>query len=181
MMQPLAFGRKLPRNDWEGDDAHLSWITCTATSAGRAVAWATNGRIDKDGAVYRAAGPISSPDGGQTLQQAAVGVANIAHLQLIIATGWEWADAMAHLRVGGGVILAGVYSSLPRQWRYQDYAAFDHRIWCSHWSKTSGIRTWDPLNPDTKAWGRWLPTGVVQGFALSLGHVDAGYVPLGPL
>ena len=76
MSQPLAFGRKLPLNDWEGDDGHVSWVTCTATSAGRAVAWATNGRIDKDGTVYRAASPGIAPGGGQTLQQVATGVAS---------------------------------------------------------------------------------------------------------
>ena len=176
--QPTAFGRKLPRNDSESDDGHVSWVTCTATSAGRAVAWATNGRIDHDGTVYRAASPQVSPGGGQTLQQVAVGVANVAHLQLIIPTGWQWADVLNWLRLGKGVILAGRYDSIPRAYRYQANGAFDHRIWCSHYSATSGIRTWDPLDPNVHAWGRWLPVSVVKGFALSLGHVDAGYVPL---
>ena len=176
--QPFAFGRRLPLNDWEGDDHGASWLTCTATSAGRAVAWATNGRIDKDGAAYRAASPAISPGGGQTLQQVAVGVAALAHCQLIAAVGWDWSDVMAHLKVGGGVILAGRYDALPRAYRYQAFGDFSHRIWCSHYSPTSGIRTWDPLNPDIHAWGRWLPLSVVKAFALSLGHVDAGYVPL---
>ena len=185
MTQPLAFGRKLPLNDWEGDDADNSWITCTATSAGRAVAWSTNGRIVKDGSVYRAASPGAAPDGGQTLQQVAVGVANVAHLKLIIPIGWQWADAFAHLKVGGGVIFAGMYGSFPRAYRYQPIAPehngtkdFGHRIWCSHYSPTSGIRTWDPTNPDTHAWGRWIPLSAIKTFALSMGHVDAGYVPL---
>ena len=176
--RPKAFGRWLPLNDWEGDDHGASWLTCTATSAGRAVAWATNGRIDKDGTVYRAASPTISPGGGQTLQQVAVGVANVAHLQLMAGIGWDWSDVMAHLKVGGGVILAGQYDSLPRAYRYQALGDFAHRIWCSHYSPTSGIRTWDPLNPDIHAWGRWLPVAVVKAFALSLGHVYAGYVPL---
>ena len=178
MTQPLAFGRKLPLNDWEGDDGHDSWITCSATSAGRAVAWSTNGRLVKDGTVYRNASPGAAPDGGQTLQQVAVGVANIAHLKLIIPVGWQWADVMAHLKVGGGVILAGRYDSMDRAYRYQLAGNFGHRIFCTHYSPTSGIRTYDPLNPDIHSWGRWLPLAVVKGFALSLGHVDAGYVPL---
>ena len=185
MTQPLAFGRKLPFNDWEGDDHGASWLTCSATSAGRAVAWATNGRIAPDGSAIRAASPEISPGGGQTLQQVAVGVAAIAHLQLIAAQGWDWSDVMAHLKVGGGVILAGWYGAMPRAYRYQPIAPetnggqnFAHRMWCSHYSPTSGIRTWDPLNPATHAWGRWLPVAVVKAFALSLGHVDAGYVPL---
>ena len=181
MKQPLAFGRKLPLNDFEGDDGHDSWVTCTATSAGRAVAWATNGRIVKDGSAYYDASSGHVPDGGQTLQQVAVGVANIAHLKLIVGTGWDWTDVMAHLKVGGGVILAGRYDALPRAYRYQAKGDFGHRIWCSHYSPTSGIRTWDPLNPDIHAWGRWLPLSVVKAFALSFGHVDAGYVPLGKL
>ena len=161
MTQPKAFGRLLPANDFEGDDGHDSWVTCTATSAGRAVAWATNGRIVKDGSVFRDASPGAAPDGGQTLQQVAVGVANIAHL-----------------KVGGGVILAGRYDSLDRAYRYQKFGNFGHRIWCSHYSPTSGVRTWDPLNPDIHAWGRWIPLSVIKGFALSFGYVDAGYVPL---
>ena len=39
------------------------FVTCTATSAGRAVAWSTNGRIVHDGALYYAAAP-HNPGGG---------------------------------------------------------------------------------------------------------------------
>lgn len=177
MTQPLALGRKLPLNDWEGDDGHDSWVTCTATSAGRAVAWSTNGRLVKDGTVYRDAS-ASNPDGAQTLQQVAAAVATVAHLKLVIPTGWDWADVMAHLKVGGGVILAGRYDALPRAYRYQAFGGFGHRVWCSHYSATSGIRTWDPLNPDVHGWGRWIPLSVIKGFALSFGRIDAGYIPL---
>jgi hypothetical protein len=145
------------------------------------VAWATNGRIDKDGLIYRAAYPVAMPGGGQTLQQAQVAVKRVANLPLVIASGWQWSDVLNWLRLGKGVILAGQYDSLPRAYRYQADGAFAHRMWCSHYSATSGIRTWDPLNPDIHAWGRWLPSAVVKGFALSLSHVDAGYVPLQPL
>ena len=127
--QPLAFGRRLPKNDWEGDDftpgAGGKFVTCQDTAAGRDVAWATNGRIDKDGRVYRAAVPGRDPD-GITLQQAQIAVKRIAFLNLIIPKGWVWSDVKAHLKAGRGLVADGWYGAVPRAFRYQAFADFAH-------------------------------------------------------
>jgi hypothetical protein len=185
MTQPLAFGRKLPLNDWEGDDftpgAGGAYVTCVDTSVGRAVAWATNGRITKDGQAYRAAVPGHDPN-GISLPQAQIAVGGVAHLPLIIPSGWTWGTVSSWLMLGNGLVGIGRYDSLERAYRYQLAGAFQHAMWFSHRSVTSGIRTWDPLNPDIHAWGRWLPAAAIRAFldsgADSNGHYQVAYVPL---
>lgn len=180
MTQPLAFGRKLPLNDWEGDDAVPgaggAYVSCVDTSCGRAVAWATNGRIDKDGKLYRAAVPGHDPN-GITLEQAKVAVGAVAHLPLIIPQGWVWGNVSSWLMSGKGLVVIGPYSVIPRAYRYQLAAGFDHAMWFSHRSLTSGVREWDPLNPDIHAYGRWLPPAVVRAF-FEAGGATVAYVPL---
>lgn len=182
MKQPLLRGRKLPRNDWEGDDftpgANGSYVTCMDTAAGRMVAYATNGRIDKDGRVYRAS--ISYNPNGITLEQARTAVYHVAKLPLLIPN-WTWEKyALPHLRNYGGLMIAGMYDAFPRSYRYQLKADFAHEIWVSHYSSTSGCRVWDALNPDTNGYGRWMPASIVRKFAESLGgrFLLVGYVPL---
>lgn len=187
MVQPLAFGRKLPRNDWEGDDftpgADGHYVTCTDTAVGRCVCWATNGRIDKDGKVYRAAVPGHDPD-GINLQQARVAVRRVAGVELVIPAAWGDREARAHLLNGGGLVMQGWYAAMERAYRYQLAAAFGHACWASHLSRTSGIRWYDPLNPDIHAYGRWVPEKAIWPFveALSRREGYAGlfvaYVPL---
>jgi hypothetical protein len=184
--QPLVKGRKLPLNDWEGDDftpgAHGAFVTCQDTAAGRMVAYATNGRVDKDGRVYRAAIPYD-PD-GITLQQADVAVHKVAKLDIVIPSDWRWSQVLTHLRNYKGLIVDGWYAEIPRAYRYQLGAAFAHAIFVSHYSPTSGMRVWDPLNPDTHAYGRWIPAPVVRAFAEELSRRNrtaslyVGYVPL---
>ena len=177
MIPPTVMGRWLPLNDWEGDDFPNAYKTCTATSAGRAVAFATNGRIDHDGKIYRAAAP-SQPDGGQTLEQAGQAIATVAKLPLIIPTGWDRVNALTHLRYARGLIVQGKYSVVPRAFRYQAFAGFDHAMWFSHLSAQSGnFRGWDPLNPDTSGYGRWYPPSVFWAFVESL-NFSVAFVPL---
>jgi hypothetical protein len=186
MNQPLALGRRLPRNDWEGDDltpgAGGRFVTCVDTAVGRAVAWATNGRTDKDGKVYRHALVPYDPN-FSNLAQHVQSVRAVARLPLIIPQRWAWADVTAWLTAGKGLVVVGRYDSLPRAYRYQKSGDFYHAVWCSHRSATSGIRVWDPLNPDTTAYGRWLPPAVVRAFVESASgaYAEAAYVPLQPL
>jgi hypothetical protein len=173
-------GRLYPHNDWEGDDftpgAGGEYVTCVDTASGRAVAWATNGRKDYDGKVYRAA--VSPPDpNGITLTQAQQAVLKVAKLPLLIPQGWTWAVAKGWLLAGRGLLIIGPYSAIPRNYRYQAFADFQHAIWWSHISPTSGAREWDPLNPETHAYGRWMPPAIVQAFFEAGGHTVA-YVPL---
>lgn len=181
MKQPLLKGRKLPRNDWEGDDFVPSkvgtrFVTCTDTSAGRMVAYATNGRVDKDGQVYRAAVHPHDPD-GITLRQADAAVQAVCGRDLLIPAGWQWPQLLAHLRACKGAIVQGWYAEIPRAYRYQPTAAFGHAVWVSHYSPTSGVRVWDPLNPDVHAYGRWMPAPILRDFAEELSRRE-GYAGL---
>lgn len=185
MIQPTAFGRRLPRNDWEGDDftpgAGGHFVTCQDTAVGRAVAWATNGRVDRDGRVYRAAVRPADPD-GITLAQAAAAVRQVTHDRLtLVIPDWTHRHVATHLRYGRGLVVNGYYGALPRAYRHQARADFNHAMWVSHQSRATGnVRLWDPLNPDTTAYGRWVPAQVIWDFLESLGYTCA-YVPLQPL
>lgn len=178
MIQPYAFGRKLPRNDWEGDDPIANYKTCMDTAAGRAVAWATNGRIDKDGNTYRHAIHPHDPD-GITLDQAADEIMAVAHLKLVVKRGAELPWVKSHLKTGGGLIIIGMYDTLPREYREQDAAHFTHALWVSHIGSTNKIRTWDALNRRA-GYGRWIPAAAIYKFMYSIpGNAgDVGYVPL---
>ena len=179
-LQPTAFDRKLPRQDWEGDDftpgAGGHYVTCMDTSVGRDVAYATNGKVDKDGRVYRAS--IAYDPDGITLQQARSAVDAVAHRSFIIPVAWHDADVVRHLNKGMGLVITGAYDTIPREYRYQPKADFAHAMFASHRSMGSGnVRVWDALNPNTNAYGRWYPLPVILAFIRSLGYA-VGYVPL---
>ena len=179
MIAPTVMGRKLPLGDWEGDDAD-SWVGCTATSAGRAVAFSTNGRIVHDGSVYYAAAP-HDVGGGQSLEQAQLAVKKVANLDLVIPIGWQRKDVTTHLRYARGLIVQGNYAVIPRAYRYQLGADFLHAMWFSHLSAATGnFRRWDPLNPNIHEYGAWLPADVFWAFVESL-NFSVAYVPLEPL
>src|ERR1035437_4032809 len=179
MVQPTAFGRKIPRNDWEGDDftpgAGGKFVTCGDTAAGRMVAWATNGRIDKDGRIYRASIPRDVD--GVTLVQLRAEVLAVAHLQLTIpSTGvMNKTSVTTHLRNGSGLIVNGLYSTIPRAYRYQLAAAFDHSMFVAFMDAAGMVRLHDPLNPDTNAYGRVVPASILWPFLASL-HYAVAYV-----
>jgi hypothetical protein len=189
MTTVLLNGRKLPHQDWEGDDftpgAGGAYVTCTDTSCGRMVAYATNGRIDKDGRVYRAA--LRPPDpNGITLQQAQGAVRRVANLPLIIPA-WDWYALLAHLRAKKGAVVQGWYSAIPRQYRFQAAANFAHAMWISHYSPTAGMRVWDALDANTTHHGSWVPARDIRRFMEELSRREnyprlfTAYVPLQPL
>lgn len=167
--QPTAFGgRKLPLNDWENDDhtpgAGGHPVTCTDTSLGRVICWATNGRVCHDGSVYRAAIPYD-PD-GITLDQAAVAARKVAGVTLFIPEpgSWSWSKTSSFLMAGNALIVQGWYDRLPREYRFQDGAAFGHAMAYVGRSRASGVRVYDPLNPDLKGHGKWMPAGNARAF-----------------
>jgi hypothetical protein len=163
----LLDGRKLPHQDWEGDDytpgSHGSYVTCTDTSTGRHVAYVTNGRKDIDGKVYRAAIHPADPD-GVSLPQAKQAAKAVAGIDLILPFGWDTSDALEHLRAKKGLIMQGWYAEIPRMYRYQAGADFGHAMWASHYSSTSGVRVWDPLDPNLTHHGQWIPWSFVRDF-----------------
>jgi len=184
MAAPTAFGRLLPRQDWEGDDhtpgAGGGFVTCGDTSAGRAVSWATNGRIDRDGSVYRA---VTHKPGPIDMAGLAIEVKAIAGLGLWIPHGWIWQDAAKALGVGTGLIIQGWYDALPLHWRWQSGPVhFLHDIFVAYRSP-AGMKNalvYDPLERDTMAHGRWVPASAVRAFAESQNYTVA-YVANQPL
>jgi len=176
-------GRKIPRNDWEGDDrtpgAGGRYVTCMDTAAGRMVAYATNLRIDKDGKVYRAALRPADPN-GITFDQAEQAVRTVARLPLHHKSGWSQATAQAWLKAGKGLIVIGRYDTIPRAYRHQYLAGFNHAMFVTHIDRSGKMRLYDPLNPDIYAYGRIVPASILWPFLASLGWM-AGYVPLQPL
>jgi hypothetical protein len=180
MKQPTVNGRKLPRNDWEGTGL-AAFKTCMDHSAGRAVAFATNGRIDLDGAVYRHSIHPHAP-AGITLQVARREVLAVAHLPLVIPSPrWGITKIRAHLRKAQGLIVTGWYDALSAEYRYQSKAHFTHAVWASHISAATGNwRVWDALDRDEGGYGRWIPDAEMARFVASLGY-QTGYVPLQPL
>ena len=175
---PNLAGRIFPINDWEGDDPPvINYKSCNASAGGRAVAWATNGRIDIDGYRYYQAAPHDPKTGGQTLQQVQQAVLSVAKRKLIIPQGWDSHRMSSWLYAGNGLMVGGWYNVIERAYRYQKFADFTHEIWISHYSKNSGMRVWDPLNPDIHGRGRWMPATMIFNFAASLDY-QVAYVPL---
>ena len=190
MTTVLLDGRKLPHQDWEGDDftpgAGGKYVTCTDTSLGRMISYATNGRVDKDGKTYRAAIHPADPN-GVSLQQAQQAAKSVAGINLILPGAWHWAEVMAHLRAKKGLILQGWYSEIPRMYRYQLSSDFGHAMWVSHYSPTSGMRVWDPLDPNTSHHGQWMPAIYIRNFLEEMQRhygnsaLLVAYAPLQPL
>ena len=190
MTTVLLAGRKLPHGDWEGDDftpgAGGKWVTCTDTSLGRMVAYATNGRVNRDGRVYRAAIHPHDPD-GVTLPQAAQACMTVTGLPFVIPPHWQWPELLAHLRARKGAVVQGWYSGIPREYRFQARADFGHATWISHYSTTSGMRVWDALDPNTTHHGQWIPARYIRAFMEELSRRNGttalyvGYVKLQPL
>lgn len=184
MTVPHAFGRNLPLTDWEGDDftpgSGGAYVTCMDTSAGRMVAWATNGRVVHDGKWYRS--HLSKPDpNGITLTQAAQAVHSGTGLTLVEAS-MTLSQRLSWLRAGKGLVVAGMYSSVPRAYRFQASANFSHAMffcYISHDGKM--IRKYDPLNPNVHAYGEFIPLAQMVPFLSSLPAWKVGYVALQPL
>ena len=181
MSQPTAFGRKLPANDTEADDhtpgSGGAYVTCSDTSGGRAVAWATNGRVDKDGSVYRA---VSHAPGALTLQQLALEIKAVASLGLWIPHGWIWQNATGKLSNGTGLIVQGWYDSLPEQYREQAGPVhFLHDMFMCYRSAASGVRLYDPLRK-APGYGRWIPAAAARAFMESQNYT-VGYLDNQPL
>lgn len=190
----LLDGRKLPNQDWEGDDftpgAGGQYVTCTDTAAGRDVAYATNGRKDIDGKVYRAHVKPRDPN-GVSLPQARDAVKEVTGLTMKLAGHdlglWTPDDALDHLRAKKGLVMQLWYAAIPRMYRYQLAADFGHAMWASHYSPTSGTRVWDPLDPNLSHHGQWIPWPFVRDAMLEWQRrcgtrtLLVGYVPLQPL
>jgi hypothetical protein len=187
MTTVLLAGRRLPHNDFEGDDwvpgSGGAWVTCTDSSLGRDIAYATNGRVNRDGRTYRAAVHPHDPN-GITLPQAQQACMTVTGLQLVIPPNWQWPELLAHLKACKGAVVQGWYSGIPREYRFQARADFGHALFISHCSTTSGMRVWDALDPNTTHHGSWIPARYIRAFMEELSRrqgvrsLYCGYVPL---
>jgi len=187
MTTVLLAGRRLPHQDFEGDDrtpgAGGKWVTCTDTAAGRALCYSTNGRTNLDGRTIRAA--VHPHDaGGLDLPQAKQAIESLTTTTIILPQHWDWPELLGHLRAKRGAIIQGWYASIPRDYRHQAKAAFGHAVWVSHYSPTSGMRVWDPLDANQTHHGQWVPPRYVRAFAEDWAHrqgtthLHVGYIPL---
>jgi hypothetical protein len=182
--------RKLPKQDWEGDD-HIpgsggKYVSCTDTATGRDLAWATNGRVDLDGKQIRAAVRPHDPD-GITLTQAKNAVERLTNTTLIIPTDWVWQDVLNWSRLRRGLVIQGWYGALPRSDRFQLKADFGHAMFIPYLSSTSGFLNYDPLDPNTRRHGQWVRASSIRAFMETFAHMEGSrgllcaYVPLQPL
>jgi hypothetical protein len=188
----LLLGRKLPHQDFEGDDfvpgSGGKWVTCTDTAAGRMLAYASNGRINLNGQQIRAAVRPPDPD-GITLPQAKEAVERLTSTTIVIPGSWDWTEVMAWLRARKGLIVQGWYSKIDRDYRYQLASDFAHAMWISHYSTTAGMRVWDPLDANRTHHGQWVPARYIRAYmeelsrrmGVSTSQLYCGYVPLQPL
>ena len=178
---PTQARRKRPLTDWEGDD-HVPgsggrYVSCVDTATGRALAWATNGRITYDGQRIRAA--VRPPDvNGITFEQADQAIHSLCGRHLVRMTDPTKAKVNAWLRAGKGLVVAGKYADIPRAYRFQYGADFNHAIFLSR-TNASGtiVREYDPLDPRVHQYGTLVPLSVLWPFIASLGYYVA-YVPL---
>ncbi len=182
MTQPTLGGRKFPLNDWEGDDftpgAGGDYVTCMDTATGRMVAWATNGRIVRDGRWYRS--QISPPDSNGTnfaQMDTVLHTKLTPPLDIIYASSWNKTDATRQLRMRHGLIVTGIYDRIPRQYRHQRAGDFMHAMFVTHIARDGRMRLYDPLDPRTDLYGRSVPSSILWPFLQSSGSL-AGYVNL---
>lgn len=189
MTTVLLDGRRLPPQDFEGDDATPGadgkWVTCSDTATGRMLYYATNGRKNLDGKQIRAAVNPPDPDGTR-LRQMKQAVESLTNTTVVIPVHWGWTEVMLHLKAKKGLIGQGWYSAIPREERFQLRADFGHAMFLSHYSRTSGIRVWDPLDANTRHHGNWVPAKYVRAWLEELarrertgpGQLFVGYIPL---
>ncbi len=185
MAQPTYKGRRLPLNDWEGDDstpgAGGRYVTCMDTAAGRMVYYATNGRVDHDGRYYRAHVIPADPNGVNFGQMDDAVHRVHANLDIAYRDDWTRAEATAWLKGGRGLIVTGRYDTIPRAYRHQASGTFMHAMFVSHFDRTGrAMRLYDPLDPRTDLYGRHVPSSILWPFLQSSGGL-AGFVPLHPL
>lgn len=135
--QPTLNGRLLPPQDWEGDDAtpgaHGAYVTCQDVSAGRMLYFATNGDVDLDGQAIRAAIRPRDSD-GVSLGQVAVAIQSITNPPRFLKwTTQPLNDIRQWLRAGLGLVVDGYYGAIPREYRHQSGAVFNHAVWISNY------------------------------------------------
>lgn len=175
--------RTRPFTDWEGDDAISNalgrWVTCVDTATGRALAWATNGRKNLDGKTIRAAVHPHDPN-GITFAQADDAIYSLTQRHLVTMQNPTAAKVTAWLRAGKGLVVAGRYDTIPRAYRFQQRATFNHGVFLARVGANGSVREYDPLDPRTHQRGAVIPYSVMLPFIASLGYLVA-YVPLEPL
>jgi len=183
MAQPTLNGRLLPPQDWEGDDAtpgaHGAYVTCQDTAAGRMLYYATNGDVDLDGQAIRAA-IVPRDSDGVSLAQVSVAIQSITNpMRVLRWTTQTLAEIRNWLAAGLGLVVDGYYGAIPRLWRHQVRADFNHALFISHYAAPN-YRVWDPLNKDLASYGEDVPATAIEPFIRSLSGLS-GWINLEPL
>lgn len=183
MTQPTYNGRLLPPQDWEGDDAtpgaHGAYVTCQDTAAGRMLYYATNGDVDLDGQAIRAAIRPKDSD-GVSLAQVSVAIQSLTSPVRILKWSTQTLNDMrSWLDAGLGLVVDGYYGAIPRAYREQDRADFNHAVFIAY-REGPNYRVWDPLNKDLASYGRMIPAYAIEPFMRSLSGLS-GWITLEPL
>jgi len=181
--QPTLAGRLLPPNDWEGDDftpgAFGAYVTCQDTAAGRMTYYATNGDVDLDGQFIRAAIRPRDSD-GVSLGQVSVAIQTLTGGRCALQwSTWTLDDIRSWLDAGLGLTVNGYYGAIPRTYREQVRADFNHAVFMSNRERPH-YRVWDPLNKDLSGYGKMIPDYAIEPFIRSLSGL-VGWVTLEPL
>ncbi len=183
MTQPTYNGRNLPPQDWEGDDAtpgaHGAYVTCQDTASGRMLYYATNGDVDIDGQSIRAAIRPKDSD-GVSLGQVSVAIQSLTNpVRRLQWSTLTLADMRSWLAVGLGLVVDGYYGAIPKTYREQLRADFNHAVFIAYYEPPD-YRVWDPLNKDLSSYGRMIPSYAIEPFMRSLSGLS-GWINLEPL
>jgi hypothetical protein len=141
--------------------------------------WATNGDVDLDGQAIRAAIRPRDSD-GVSFGQVSVAIQSLTNGRCVLKWSTQsLADIRSWLDVGLGYVIDGYYGAIPRGYREQVRADFNHAVWISN--RDGGqYRVWDPLNKNLDSYGRWLPAYAIEPFIRSLSGLSA-WITLEPI
>lgn len=136
---------------------------CSAYAMGMAIGKATYGGSQVTGRQIRVLSGVPNYS-GMSIPDIMV-ASDKLHVPIFNMSGRPWADVMAALRAGRGVILQGLYSAIPD--RYSGQLGFKgaHAIFIDHLSSTGRLYMMDPLQ---KVGARWMDESIMRAFADAL-------------
>lgn len=156
---------------WNDPTTTLDWQNCTMASGAMALDYDTLGRVQVRAGTLR----YYSGDrvGGTTLDGLEDAWAHYGQ-NLHVETGKGWPDVLTALVNGRGVVLQGIYGSLPRAYRTKlNSLTFvgPHAVYLNpEFNQYGDILMGDPLNDRFI----WVPQAALAAFANALGSKELG-------